>query len=111
MEVHWYHIRPYIVGIFPYIGLIYIYIYIIYIYICGRYLQFRILDFPLILDIESAEIMGWNNKSVLFFDCKLVCKVGSEWNQHFKLFHLQMIGICWEINRILLEYQLEVNEL
>jgi hypothetical protein len=31
-----YHIRPYFVGIFPYIGLIY-----------GRYLQFRILKWPL----------------------------------------------------------------
>jgi hypothetical protein len=30
------HIRPYFLGIFPYIGLIY-----------GRYLQFRILEFPL----------------------------------------------------------------
>ena len=41
-----YHIRPYIVGIFPYIGLIY-----------GRYLQFRILKWPLniypIFRIES----------------------------------------------------------
>ena len=34
-----YHIRPYFGGIFPYIGLIY-----------GRYLHFRILKWPLILD-------------------------------------------------------------
>jgi hypothetical protein len=33
-----YHIRPYVVGIFPYIGLIY-----------GRYLQSRILKWPLII--------------------------------------------------------------
>ena len=33
-----YHIRPYFGGIFPYIGLIY-----------GRYLQFRFLEWPLIL--------------------------------------------------------------
>jgi hypothetical protein len=32
-----YHVRPYFVGIFPYIGLIY-----------GRYLQSRILKWPLI---------------------------------------------------------------
>ena len=37
-----YHIRPYFVGIFPYIGLIY-----------GRYLQFRILKFPLIYGIDT----------------------------------------------------------
>jgi len=35
-----YHIRPYFAGIFPYIGLIY-----------GRYLHFRILKFPFILDL------------------------------------------------------------
>ena len=33
-----YHIRPYFGGIFPYIGLIY-----------GRYLQFRFLEWPLII--------------------------------------------------------------
>ena len=36
-----YYIREYFVGIFPYIGLIY-----------GRYLQFRILKFPLIWAAE-----------------------------------------------------------
>ena len=36
-----YHIRPYLVGIFPYIGLIIALTY-------GRYLQFRFLKWPLI---------------------------------------------------------------
>ena len=43
-----YHIRPHFLGIFPYIGLIY-----------GRYLQFRILKFPLI------QLKGFINQLII----------------------------------------------
>ena len=47
-----YHIRPYFVGIFPYIGLIY-----------GRYLQFRILKWPLMFDM--VWLTWWGTQSSL----------------------------------------------
>ena len=48
-----YHIRPYLVGIFPYIGLIIIGL------ICGWYLQFKILEWPLISRSLWASPQVW----------------------------------------------------